>query len=118
MSYGKDKQKIVDVRILLSGLHLPILLDYIRIKLYIIRNMNSKLTISMDKELINFAHKLAKKSNDSISNIISIFFNKIKAHTKGYTPNSPRVRKLYGITQKNPVPDKEIIYKQLIKKHS
>lgn len=77
-----------------------------------------KLTLSLDKELIDFAHKLAKDSNDSISNMVaSILRSARKSSPGGEEPVNPVVASLYGRYKKKPLPDKDEMKKKLLRKH-
>jgi len=58
--------------------------------------MPSKLTLSLDPELIAFAHELARERNDSISNIVAAYLTSIKK--KKFDPSDlhPTVQKMLG----------------------
>ena len=79
--------------------------------------MQSKLTLSMEKELIDFAHSLAKKSNISISQIFRTFLLNIKSRQKNEPAQHRVLQELYGICKSSPVPDKKKMYKKLYKMH-
>jgi len=58
--------------------------------------MTSKLTLSMDEDLIRFAHELAKERNESISHMIAGYFQSLRK--KRFDPSKlhPDVQKLLG----------------------
>ncbi len=58
--------------------------------------MGSKLTLSMDEDLIRFAHELAREKNESISSIVATYFRGLRK--KRFDPNTlhPDVRRLMG----------------------
>jgi hypothetical protein len=76
-----------------------------------------KLTLSLDKNLIEFAHKLARDSNDSISNMVVTMFRNMRENASDYRPQNALVRKLHGYTRRKPLPDKEVMREKLLKKH-
>ena len=80
--------------------------------------MQSKLTLSMEKDLIDFAHALAKKSNSSVSQIFRTFLlNMKKRQNKGFTGHKV-LQDLYGICRSSPISDKKQVYRKLYQKHS
>jgi hypothetical protein len=79
--------------------------------------MPMKLTLSLDKELIEFAHRLARESNDSISNMVSTLLRNAMKNRMEPPSYHPSVRQLYGYTRKKPLPDKEEMRKEMLKKH-
>ena len=80
--------------------------------------MQSKLTLSMEKELIDFAHQIARKSNVSISQIFRSFLLNIKNRRNSNAPRHEILRNLYGITASAPILDKKSVYKKLYQKHA
>ena len=76
-----------------------------------------KLTLSLDKDLIEFAHKVARESGDSISGMVASFLRRAQRHSAGYQPDHPLVKKLYGRRRRRPLPDKKILQEKLLRKH-
>jgi hypothetical protein len=66
--------------------------------------MASKLTLSMDEELIRFAHELAREKNESISNMVAAYFLSLKK--KRFDPSElhPDVRKMLGAFKGSSIP--------------
>mgnify|MGYP006300958927 CR=1 FL=1 len=59
--------------------------------------MKDKLTLSVDEEIIKFAHEFSKETNQSISSIVEKHLKELKeAHDKDYEID-PRVKKLSGL---------------------
>ena len=75
--------------------------------------MQSKLTLSMDKELIEFAHELAKKSNSSVSQIFRTFLLNMKRRQKKFAGRHKVLEELHGICGKSGITDKREVYKTL-----
>jgi hypothetical protein len=61
--------------------------------------MNTKLTLTIEKELIELAKKHAKEKGQSLSDMVENYFKIITARTTKINANqlSPKVRKLRGI---------------------
>lgn len=76
-----------------------------------------KLTLSLDKDLIEFAHKLAKDSNDSVSNMVASMLRHTRRTASGGLIKSDAVNSLYGISKKKPIPDKDELKKRMLRKH-
>jgi hypothetical protein len=67
--------------------------------------MNRKLTLSMDSDVIDFAHSFAKKANKPVSRLVENYFIALKEQN---TQNLPRnLEELYGIFEGIDVPDKK-----------
>ena len=60
-------------------------------------NMDTKLTLSLDKKVIERAKKYAKKKNISLSKLIEAYLNKASSQEKDETAISPLVKSLSGI---------------------
>ena len=58
--------------------------------------MATKLTLSMDEDLVRFAHDLAREKNESISSMVAAYFRGLKR--KRFDPSElhPDVRKMMG----------------------
>lgn len=77
--------------------------------------MQKKLTLSIDEDLIKFAHVFSKKTNQSISRIIEEYLKQLKKME--YTEKmNPRIENLYGIFENEPIPDKKEIRKAFYEK--
>ena len=72
--------------------------------------MQKKLTLSIDEDLIKFAHHFAKKTNQSISKIVEEYLLQLKKHNNENNVN-PRLENLYGIFESQPIPDKKDLRK-------
>ena len=67
--------------------------------------MNRKLTLSMDSNMIDFAHNFSKKTNKPISKIIENYFMELKEQSTTDLPKD--LEELYGIFEGIEVPDKK-----------
>ncbi|MDR1177131.1 MAG: DUF6364 family protein [Treponema sp.] len=77
--------------------------------------MNKKLTLSLDSNIIDFAHDYSKKSRKPISKIIENYFFELKNKS---TPEIPKeVAELYGILGGIDVPDKKELRKRFHEDH-
>lgn len=77
-----------------------------------------KLTLSLDKETIEFAHKLARESNDSISNMVGTFFKHARKRREKDKPLHPALKRLQDFTKSMSFPeDKRAMMDVLLKKH-
>ncbi len=72
--------------------------------------MQKKLTLSIDEDLIKFAHHFSKETNQSISKIVEEYLLQLKKDNKESNFNS-RIEKLYGIFENKPIPDKKELRK-------
>jgi Family of unknown function (DUF6364) len=61
--------------------------------------MTTKLTLSMDDQVIESAKKYARKKGESLSGIVENYLKSISNAKSGTTEISPRVRKLMGSIQ-------------------
>ena len=76
------------------------------------------MTLSMDRELIGFAHKLAEETGDSISNMVAAFLRRARKREQEYVPRHPVVRSLYGSARGAALPrDKKAMREVLLRKH-
>jgi hypothetical protein len=77
--------------------------------------MNKKLTLSLDANIIEFAHDYAKKAQKPISKIIEHYFSELR------TKNSPEIpqeaAELYGILEGINVPDKKELRRKFHEDH-
>jgi hypothetical protein len=77
--------------------------------------MNRKLTLSLDSNIIDFAHDYSKKSHKSISKIIENYFMELKTRSM---PEIPReAAELYGILEGINVPDKKELRRKFHEDH-
>lgn len=76
-----------------------------------------KLTLSLDRDLIEFAHRLAKESDDSISNMVAAFLRHARKSREGGEASHPAVAGLYGRYRKKPLPEKDEMKRRLLRKH-
>ena len=71
-------------------------LDIIRIFVKIKIRMTSKLTLSIDKELVPKAKAYARKTGRSLSDLVESYLRSIVSVSQGSTEFSPIVRSLKG----------------------
>jgi hypothetical protein len=71
--------------------------------------MNRKLTLSLDTQVIDFAHEFSKKAHKPISKIIENYF--IELRNKNETGLPKDLEELYGIFEGIDAPDKKEIRK-------
>tara|TARA_R110002096_G_scaffold238027_7_gene429376 strand:- start:955 stop:1209 length:255 start_codon:yes stop_codon:yes gene_type:complete len=74
--------------------------------------MNTKLTLTIEKEVIQIAKQYAKEKGQSLSEMVENYFKMITVNRKEIKPKqlSPRVRRLRGIIKST----KEVDYKQTL----
>jgi Family of unknown function (DUF6364) len=65
--------------------------------------MDAKLTLSLDKKIIEQAKKYARRKNTSLSQLIENYLAKVTAYAKEDIVVSPRVKNLSGIIKANNV---------------
>lgn len=68
--------------------------------------MQRKLTLSIDEELIKFAHRFAKHSKQSISHMIEEYLNSLRKQ-KANSDLSKKTQALYGIFSTENIPGKK-----------
>lgn len=82
--------------------------------------MNTKLTLTIEKEVIEIAKKYAKEKGQSLSEIVENYFKFVTADRMKIKENrlSPKVRKLRGILKTDENFDyKRILTEELSKKY-
>ena len=80
--------------------------------------MGRKLTLSMDEDLIRFAHELAQEQNESISSIVAGYLRGLRKKHEPYVPRDPLARKLYGYAKHIDIPhDKQGIREDMLARH-
>lgn len=77
--------------------------------------MQKKLTLSIDEDLIKFAHHFSKETNQSISKIVEEYFLQLKTQ-ENKNKVHPRIENLYGIFEDQPIPDKKELRKMFYEK--
>jgi len=68
--------------------------------------MSKKLTLNIKDETIQFAHSYAKKTQQSVSTIVEKYFENLR-EKKEFQDISQDAEALYGILEKESVPDKK-----------
>ncbi len=82
--------------------------------------MNTKLTLTIKKEIIEIAKEYAKDKGQSLSEIVENYFKLITVNRREIKPEqlSPRIRRLRGIIKTNEkLNHKQIITEELSKKY-
>lgn len=82
--------------------------------------MNTKLTLTIEKEVIEIAKEYAKEKGLSLSEMVENYFKLITVNRRKIKPKqiSPRVRKLRGIINTNENLDyKQVLTEELSKKY-
>ena len=82
--------------------------------------MNTKLTLTIEKEVIKIAKKYAKEKGQSLSEMVENYFKLITVDKREIKPEqlSPRIRRLRGIIKSNEKIDKkQILSEELTKKY-
>lgn len=71
--------------------------------------MRKKLTLSINEDLIKFAHNFSKETNQSISHIVEEYLNELKEQETNTNQKKFNIKtqKLYGIFEDQPIPDKK-----------
>jgi len=78
--------------------------------------MTKKLTLSLDSNIVDFAHNFAQESNKSISKIVEDFFIILKEQNKTDLPKD--LAELHGIFERMNYPDKYELRKIFHEKYS
>jgi len=82
--------------------------------------MNTKLTLTIEKEVIEIAKEYAKEKRQSLSELVENYFKMITVNRRKVNPKqlSPKVQKLRGILEINGNIDyKQILTEELSKKY-
>ena len=77
--------------------------------------MNRKLTLNVDEQLIEFAHLYSKVSKQSISGLFEKYLLRLKQDLY-HEDISSAARDLYGILDKDILPDKKEMRKEFYEK--
>lgn len=89
-----------------------------RIFVFYTRAMKIKLTLTVEKEVIEKAKIYAKKTDRSLSEIIENYLNEIIDESSPNAPISPHLKKIVGcVTLPNHFNEKKAIRAYLEKKH-
>ena len=67
--------------------------------------MGTKLTLSMDEDLIRFAHELAREKNASISSIVADYLRGLRKQQFDASRLHTDVRKLMGVFKGAAIPE-------------
>ncbi len=67
--------------------------------------MSKKLTLSVDDELITFAHSYSRQNGLSISKLFEQYLVRLKSINQTKELH-PKTDSLYGLFEDNPIPDK------------
>ena len=67
--------------------------------------MNKKLTLSLDADIIDFAHNFSQKANKPISQLVENYFVELKRHNTTSLPKD--LEELYGIFEGIEIPEKK-----------
>ena len=82
--------------------------------------MNTKLTLTIEKEVIKIAKEYAKEKGQSLSELVENYFKLITNERRQIKPNelSPRVKRFRGIIKADEDLDyKQILTEELLKKY-
>lgn len=82
--------------------------------------MNTKLTLTIEKEVIQVAKEYAKEKGQSLSDIVENYFKLITRNRRRIEPEelSPRIRRLRGIIKTDePIDYKKVLAEELEKKY-
>ncbi|GHV19684.1 hypothetical protein FACS189494_01950 [Spirochaetia bacterium] len=78
--------------------------------------MNRKLTVSLDGDVIDFAHTFSRKTQQPISKIIENYFQELRNVKEIDLPAD--MAELYGIFEGSKAPGKKEVRKMFHEKHS
>ena len=82
--------------------------------------MNTKLTLTIEEEVIQIAKEYAKEKGQSLSELVENYFKLITNERRNIEPNqlSPRVQRLRGIIKiSEPIDYKKILIEELSRKY-
>lgn len=79
--------------------------------------MDTKLTLKLDKGIIERAKEYAAETNQSLSRLVEEYFLELTS-SKGFKQNlSPRVRRVSGVLKGNTIDYKDSVSSYLVEKH-
>ena len=76
---------------------------------------NQKLTLSLDADIIDFAHSYSKKSGRPVSQIVEKYFRELKTSVNPDIP--PEVAELRGILKGTKLPNKKELRRMFHEEH-
>lgn len=79
--------------------------------------VDTKLTLKLDKGIINRAKEYASETNQSLSRLVEEYFLELTSSKKFKQNLSPRVRKVSGVLKGKSVDYKDSVSNYLIEKH-
>lgn len=82
--------------------------------------MNTKLTLTIEEEVIQVAKEYAKEKGQSLSNLVENYFKLITKDRRTIKPEelSPRIQRLRGIIKTDePIDYKKVLAEELAKKY-
>lgn len=86
--------------------------------MYVIKlSMDTKLTLSLSKAVIDRAKKYARKENKSLSKLVEDYFSKLSAEAPKTDDITPLVKKLSGVAKNPPTDHKKDYADYLSKKY-
>ena len=77
--------------------------------------MDKKLTLNVNEEIIEFAHRYSKKTHQSISHLVEKYLKRLKQDID-QEELSGETNELYGILENENIPDKKGIRKKFYEK--
>lgn len=84
------------------------------------KNMNTKLTLTIEEEVIQVAKEYAKEKGQSLSDLVENYFKLITKDRRTIKPEelSPRIQRLRGIIKTDePIDYKKVLAEELAKKY-
>ena len=78
--------------------------------------MNKRLTLTLNSNIVDFAHRFSKRSNRPISKIIENYFVELKEQSTTDLPKD--LEELYGIFEGIETPDKKDLRRMFHEKNS
>ena len=78
--------------------------------------MNQKLTLSLDADIVEFAHSYSKKSGKPVSKIVENYFRELKTPVNSDIPRE--VAELRGVLKGARLPDKKELRRIFHEDHS
>ena len=82
--------------------------------------MNTKLTLTIEKEIIEIAKEYAKDTGQSLSEIVENYFKLVTTDRRSLKSEelSPRIQRLRGIIKtKQPIDQQQVLTEELAKKY-
>ena len=79
--------------------------------------IDTKLTLKLDKGIINRAKEYAIETNQSLSRLVEEYFLELTSSKKFKQNLSPRVRKVSGVLKGKSIDYKDSVSNYLVEKH-